>query len=275
MANIDQYSGMLQEIYAERGQLVFAQSSVAISSGSTNTRITIYPYAGPFIPKGARVLVKPRFTNNTIAVTLEDDLDTADTTIVTESFVPSFDIPAKTNIYFNNFDLVSFANKRFYTKSFQIFETGNSHGNDLLLDPSAPSQFTINSGVTLTDSTAYANNFASSFSVMNVPSFKPVLERIIYTTSSDGGTNEDWTLSVWKQSINKNSNTAPTINIIDSQEFIAQNDSNYVHYVENFVADRLTEDSAIILSFKKSGSSQVSSTKHCGQITLIFSYYDA
>jgi hypothetical protein len=134
--------------------------------------------------------------------------------------------------------------------------------------------------VTLTDSTSYANNFASSFSVMNVPSFKPVLERIIYTTSSDGGTNEDWTLSVWKQSINKNSNTAPTINIttiniIDSQEFIAQNDSNYVHYVENFVADRLTEDSAIILSFKKSGSSKVSSTKHYGQITLIFSYYDA
>ena len=86
MANIDQYSGMLQEIYAERGQLVFAQSSVAISSGSTNTRITIYPYAGPFIPKGARVLVKPRFTNNTLAVTLEDDLDTADTTIVTESY---------------------------------------------------------------------------------------------------------------------------------------------------------------------------------------------
>lgn len=275
MANIDQYSGMLQELYVERGQLALAQSSVAISNGSTNGRITINTYAGPFIPKGARLLVKPRYTNNVIAVTLLDDLDTGDTTIVTENFVPSFDIPAKTSVFFNNADLVSFANKRFYTKSFQIFESGNTHGNDLLLDPTSPSQFTINSGVTLTDSTAYANNFASNFSVMNVPSFKPLLERIIYTTSSDGGTNEDWTLSIWKQNINKNSNTAPNINLIDSEEFIAQNDANYVHFVENFVNETLTEDSAIILSFKKSGTSKVSSTKHYGQITLIFSYYDA
>ena len=101
------------------------------------------------------------------------------------------------------------------------------------------------------------------------------MERIIYRCSSDGTTNEDWTISLWEKPVNNNSATATNISLIDSEEIICQNDENYVHSIETFIDYDLTEGAAIIPSFKKSGSKQTSSTKHYAEITLIFSYYDA
>ena len=283
MAYIDQYSGMLQEIYAERGQLALAESTTAISSGVATTRIFINAYAGPFLPRGSSLLIKPRYTNNILSVKLSADLDTGDTAIDFDSFTPSFDIPAKTSLFFNNANAISFENKRFFVEHIHLFETGTTHGNDLLINSQEPGggKYNHNSGTTLTSGSSYNNNWATKFSVLNVPSFKCKLERVIYSCSSNGTTDEDWTISLWKKPINANSSSASAITLINAEEIICQNNQSYVHYIERFsdemdIADTyLDAQTAIIPSFKKSGSKQTSSTKHYADITLIFSYYDA
>ena len=283
MAFLNQFKGMLTDILIERQQLVLAETTSDIPSGTATTRLTINAYAGPFMPKGSTIVAKPRFTTNSINLTLDDDLNTGATQIELKSFTATFDIPDKTGLYYNSGNAISFQNKRFFVEHLHMFETGQTHGNDQLINSDSPGSgvFNYNSGAALTDGSSYSNNWGTKYSVLNVPSFKCKLERIIYSCSSDGTTNEDWTISLWKKPINANSATASNITLLNSEDIICQNDSNYVHYIERYkddmdIADTyLNAQTAIIPSFKKIGSKQTSSTKHYADITLVFSYYDA
>ena len=277
MAFINQFKGMLTDIFLERQQLTLAESTTAITSGTASTRILIYAYNGPFMPKGSTMLAKPRFSTESITLTLSTDLDSGDTTINFDSFTPTFDLPAKTGLFFNSANALSFENKRFFVENIHMFETGQTHGNDQLINSQEPGggQYNHNSGAVLTSVSSYSNNWGSKFSVLNIPSYKCRLERVIYSCSSDGTTNEDWTISLWKKPINANSATASNITLINAEDIICQNNASYVHYIEAELNEDLDAGMAIIPSFKKSGSKQTSSTKHFADITLIFSYYDA
>ena len=277
MEYLKRYSGMLQDINGERAFNIIAIINTAITSGATVIRVNINSYTGPLMPKGSSILIKPRFTDSVKIAILSSDLDTGDTTIDLESFTAPFDIPANTRVFYNNFYALNHIYKRYFVEHLHMFETGQTHGNDQLIDSESPGSgvFNFNSGAALSDGSSYSNNWGTKFSVLNAPSFKPKLERIIYRCSSDGTTNEDWTISLWEKPVNNNSATATNISLIDSEEIICQNDENYVHSIETFIDYDLTEGAAIIPSFKKSGSKQTSSTKHYAEITLIFSYYDA
>lgn len=277
MAFINQFKGMLTDIFLERQQLTLAESTTAITSGTASTRILIYAYNGPFMPKGSTMLAKPRFSTESITLTLSTDLDSGDTAINFDSFTPTFDLPAKTGLFFNSANALSFANKRFFVEHIHMFETGQTHGNDQLINSQEPGggKYNHNSGAELTSGSSYSNNWGSKFSVLNIPSYKCRLERVIYSCSSDGTTNEDWTISLWKKPINANSATASNITLINAEDIICQNNASYVHYIEAELNEDLDAGMAIIPSFKKSGSKQTSSTKHFADITLIFSYYDA
>lgn len=277
MAFINQFKGMLTDIFLERQQLTLAESSTAITSGTASTRIYIYAYNGPFMPKGSTMLAKPRFSTESITLTLSTDLDSGDTSIIFDSFTPTFDLPAKTGLFFNSANALSFENKRFFVEHIHMFETGQTHGNDQLINSQEPGggKYNHNSGAILTSGSSYSNNWGSKFSVLNIPSYKCRLERVIYSCSSDGTTNEDWTISLWKKPINANSATASNITLINAEDIICQNNASYVHYIEAELNEDLDAGMAIIPSFKKSGSKQTSSTKHFADITLIFSYYDA
>ena len=277
MAFINQFKGMLTDIFLERQQLTLAESTTAITSGTASTRILIYAYNGPFMPKGSTMLAKPRFSTESITLTLSTDLDSGDTAINFDSFTPTFDLPAKTGLFFNSANALSFENKRFFVEHIHMFETGQTHGNDQLINSQEPGggKYNHNSGAELTSGSSYSNNWGSKFSVLNIPSYKCRLERVIYSCSSDGTTNEDWTISLWKKPINANSATASNITLINAEDIICQNNASYVHYIEAELNEDLDAGMAIIPSFKKSGSKQTSSTKHFADITLIFSYYDA
>ena len=277
MEYLKRYSGMLQDINGERAFNIIAIINTAITSGATVIRVNINSYTGPLMPKGSSILIKPRFTDSVKIAVLSSDLDTGDTTIDLESFTAPFDIPANTRIFFNNFYALNHIYKRFFVEHIHMFETGTTHGNDLLINSQEPGggKYNHDAGTTLTTGSSYSNNWGTKFSVLNVPSFKCKLERIIYSCSSNGTTNEDWTISLWKKPINPNSTTASTITLINEQEIICQNNASYVHYIEVELNENLDAGMAIIPSFKKSGSKQTSSTKHYADITLIFSYYDA
>ena len=277
MSFINQFKGMLTDIFLERQQLTLAESTTAITSGTASTRILIYAYNGPFMPKGSTMLAKPRFSTESITLTLSTDLDSGDTAINFDSFTPTFDLPAKTGLFFNSANALSFENKRFFVEHIHMFETGQTHGNDQLINSQEPGggKYNHNSGAILTSGSSYSNNWGSKFSVLNIPSYKCRLERVIYSCSSDGTTNEDWTISLWKKPINANSATASNITLINAEDIICQNNASYVHYIEAELNEDLDAGMAIIPSFKKSGSKQTSSTKHFADITLIFSYYDA
>lgn len=277
MSNLNRFTGMLIDINNERMLNVIGKINTAISSGASVSRVFIDAYNGPLMPKGSSIQIKPRYTSEVKLGVLSSDLESGDTQIDLESFTAPFDIPANTRIFFNNFYALNHIYKRFFVEHIHMFETGQTHGNDQLINSESPGSgvFNFNSGAALTDGSSYSNNWGTKFSVLNAPSFKPKLERIIYRCSSDGTANEDWTISLWEKPVNNNSATATNISLIDSEEIICQNDENYVHSIETFIDYDLTEGAAIIPSFKKSGSKQTSSTKHYAEITLIFSYYDA
>ena len=283
MSNLNRFTGMLIDINNERMLNVIGKINTAISSGASVSRVFIDAYNGPLMPKGSSIQIKPRYTSEVKLGVLSSDLESGDTQIDLESFTAPFDIPANTRIFFNNFYALNHIYKRFFVEHIHMFETGTTHGNDLLINSQEPGggKYNHNSGAALTSGSAYSNNWGTKFSVLNVPNFKCKLERIIYSCSSNGTTNEDWTISLWKKPINANSSSASAITLINNEEIICQNNASYVHYIERYsdemdIADTyLDAQTAIIPSFKKSGSKQTSSTKHYADITLIFSYYDA
>lgn len=283
MSNLNRFTGMLIDINNERMLNVIGKINTAISSGASVSRVFIDAYNGPLMPKGSSIQIKPRYTSEVKLGVLSSDLESGDTQIDLESFTAPFDIPANTRIFFNNFYALNHIYKRFFVEHIHMFETGSTHGNDLLINSQEPGggKYNHNSGATLASGSSYSNNWGTKFSVLNVPSFKCKLERIIYSCSSNGTTNEDWTISLWKKPINANSSSASAITLINDEEIICQNNASYVHYIERYsdemdIADTyLDAQTAIIPSFKKSGSKQTSSTKHYADITLIFSYYDA
>jgi hypothetical protein len=277
MSNLNRFTGMLIDINNERMLNVIGKINTAISSGASVSRVFIDAYNGPLMPKGSSIQIKPRYTSEVKLGVLSSDLESGDTQIDLESFTAPFDIPANTRIFFNNFYALNHIYKRFFVEHIHMFETGTTHGNDLLINSQEPGggKYNHDAGATLTTGSSYSNNWGTKFSVLNVPSFKCKLERIIYSCSSNGTTNEDWTISLWKKPINPNSTTASTITLINEQEIICQNNASYVHYIEVELNENLDAGMAIIPSFKKSGSKQTSSTKHYADITLIFSYYDA
>ena len=277
MSNLNRFTGMLIDINNERMLNVIGKINTAISSGASVSRVFIDAYNGPLMPKGSSIQIKPRYTSEVKLGVLSSDLESGDTQIDLESFTAPFDIPANTRIFFNNFYALNHIYKRFFVEHIHMFETGTTHGNDLLINSQEPGggKYNHDAGTTLTTGSSYSNNWGTKFSVLNVPSFKCKLERIIYSCSSNGTTNEDWTISLWKKPINPNSTTASTITLINEQEIICQNNASYVHYIEVELNENLDAGMAIIPSFKKSGSKQTSSTNHYADITLIFSYYDA
>jgi len=283
MSNLNRFTGMLIDINNERMLNVIGKINTAISSGASTSRVYIDAYNGPLMPKGSSIQIKPRYTSEVKLGVLSSDLESGDTQIDLESFTAPFDIPANTRIFFNNFYALNHIYKRFFVEHIHMFEQGGNHGNDLLINSQEPGggKYNHNSGAALTSGSAYSNNWGTKFSVLNVPNFKCKLERIIYSCSSNGTTNEDWTISLWKKPINANSSSASAITLINNEEIICQNNASYVHYIERYsdemdIADTyLDAQTAIIPSFKKSGSKQTSSTKHYADITLIFSYYDA
>lgn len=283
MSNLNRFTGMLIDINNERMLNVIGKINTAISSGASTSRVYIDAYNGPLMPKGSSIQIKPRYTSEVKLGVLSSDLESGDTQIELESFTAPFDIPANTRIFFNNFYALNHIYKRYFVEHIHMFEQGGNHGNDLLINSQEPGggKYNHNSGAALTSGSAYSNNWGTKFSVLNVPSFKCKLERIIYSCSSSGTTNEDWTISLWKKPINANSSSASAITLINNEEIICQNNASYVHYIERYsdemdIADTyLDAQTAIIPSFKKSGSKQTSSTKHYADITLIFSYYDA
>ena len=283
MSNLNRFTGMLIDINNERMLNVIGKINTAISSGASVSRVFIDAYNGPLMPKGSSIQIKPRYTSEVKLGVLSSDLESGDTQIDLESFTAPFDIPANTRIFFNNFYALNHIYKRFFVEHIHMFETGTTHGNDLLINSQEPGggKYNHNSGANLSSGSNYSNNWGTKFSVLNVPSFKCKLERIIYSCSSNGTTNEDWTISLWKKPINANSSSASAITLINAEEIISQNNASYVHYIERYsdemdIADTyLDAQTAIIPSFKKSGSKQTSSTKHYADITLIFSYYDA
>ena len=76
MSQINQYQGMLSDILIERGASIIGETTTLISSGGSVIRILITAYAGPLMPKGSTIQVKPKYTNNVAVYTLSGDLDT-------------------------------------------------------------------------------------------------------------------------------------------------------------------------------------------------------
>ncbi len=276
MGYSDKYVGLLKTIQFERYKNIYGILSAAISSGTTKTAASIEAYSGVELPRNSKIQLCVPYRYKSITLTLSSALETGDTLINFDSVTFNDDFPAGSSFARLN-DSIENKYKRFFVEHIHMFEQGSTHGNDLLINSFEPGggKYNHNSGNILAAGQNYNNNWGTKFSVMNVPSFKCKLERIIVRCGSNGTSNEDWKISLWEKPVNNNSTSASALALIDDFDITCQNNQSYVHHFEEYINYDLTEGAAIIPSFAKTGSVKRNSTRHYADITLIFSYNDA
>jgi len=174
MSQINQYQGMLSDILIERGASIIAESTHLISAGSSIVRIRITAYNGPLMPKGSTIQVKPNYTNNVAGYTVDSDLDIGDTEIKVINKSNTFDIPAKTNIFFNALNSIQYQYKRFFVEHIHMFETGQTHGKDQLINSQKPGggKHNNNYRAALTRGSSYPNNWSTKLRVLKKTKYK-------------------------------------------------------------------------------------------------------
>lgn len=240
-------------------------------------RMTVYPWAGPPVPKNSYLRIESKGQMHTNLVRTEETITTGQTLVnVTFTNLLPADIPVGSRIKVDDYYYQGRSLKTYFVEHIHLFETGSTHGNDLLINSQEPGggKYNHNAGTTLTSGSAYSNNWGTKFSVLNVPSFNCVLERIIVNGSSNGSTGEDWRITLWKKPINPDSSSSSQITEIEHFDFIfGTTNASYVHNFVNEPNEPLDANTAIIPSFSKIGTKQTSSTKHYADITLIFSFY--
>ncbi len=254
---------------------VVGRTSSAIDPSSMPTRITCAPWSGPKLPIGAKIRIDGKGTWLSVVATLTGTLTTNQTTFnVTFQQTPLGILPTDSPIVIDEVGYHQRKFKSYFVEHIHLFETGSTHGNDLLINSQEPGggKYNHNAGTTLSDGSAYSNNWGTKFSVMNVPDYNCILERVIVRASSNGTTNEDWRLTLWEKPVNNNAATSSQISLINTYDFISQGNASYVHHFDDNIEYELGSGNAIIPSFRKTGTKQTSSTKHYADITLIFSF---
>lgn len=243
-----------------------------VTSGESNVRINVVAWDGPKLPKGAKLRIESngQFYNHVVELT--DSVSPNDTTIDVVSFTPTVSIPADSRIYVSEWDYHDRKFKVYDSLHVHMYHTGSTHGNDYLPNYSHYN-FNVNASSVLTDGASRPNRWNSQFSFFNSPEFDCKIERIIYRTSSDAGTGEDWKIRVWSKPTDENGQANTNLSLIEEHEFISQNNQNFVHAVKSEPDYSMAEGDSLILSFAKSGENKSSSTKFYADIEFIISYY--
>ena len=266
--------GMFRVWLMDRLTNTLAFVATAISSGVASTRIIIEPWQGGTVPAGATLKVEPLNQVNWFFVVLSSPVNNGDTEIVTESFTPTSDLVTSSKISVSEYNYHDRRFKEYNSTHIHFYHTGSSHGNDLL-PTFTQFNWNINAGSVLTDGVSKPNRWGSQFSFLQAPDYKCKIERIIIQGSSNGLADEDWALRFWDKPVDPNGSSNTNMALIRQEDFISQNDQNYVftRVYEPTGGYSMDSNNSLLLTFLKTGSATRSSTKFYADIEVIYSYY--
>jgi len=241
------------------------------TSSLTLSSITIIPSTGTdrLLVSGDVVIVVCADTGFPIQITLNSDvtytgakLNFASTTV--KQLIPAgsiviLDKDYKYRSLFRDYTIVTH----------KLYETGNTHGNTNLIDPSEPTILKVNAGSTWSDGDTLANSYINN-SIFRSPHEGFKLERVTWDVNTDATTGHNCEFSLWAKPITENGNTATDIELIDYFSITSQNDSNYVFNRDIVQTGSYDNNVCLIPAFRKTGSTS-SSDNFYATLTLLIS----
>ena len=264
----------IKELQLNTLQKVIGQVNQTISSGSATTRFDVQQWGGPNLPIGSKIYIHPKGSSSHINLTTTSNVTSGSRTIDVSSFTPGLDILPGSTIHYNEHETNDRMYKVYNSTHVHFYHTGSTHGNDML--PTF-SQFNwnFNAQSVLADNVSKPNRWGSQFAFWVAPDYNCKIERIIMHGSSNGGLNEDWALRYWKKPVNENGTANTLLSLITTHSCTSQNNQNYVftHRYDPSTPYSLDKGDTILISFLKTGTSKVSSTKFYADIEIITSYY--
>jgi len=241
------------------------------TSSLTLSSITIIPSTGTdrLLVSGDVVIIVCADTGFPIQITLNSDvtytgakLNFASTTV--KQLIPAgsiviLDKDYKYRSLFRDYTIVTH----------KLFESGNTHGNTTLIDPSEPSILKVNGGSTWGDGDTLANSYINN-SIFRSPHEGFKLERVTWDVNTDATTGHNCEFSLWAKPITENGSSATDIELIDYFSITSQNDSNYVFNRDIVQTGSYDNNVCLIPAFRKTGSAS-SSDNFYATLTLLIS----
>lgn len=241
------------------------------TSSLTLSSVTIIPSTGSdrLLVSGDVVIIVCADTGFPIQITLNSDvtytgakLNFASTTV--KQLIPAgsiviLDKDYKYRSLFRDYTIVTH----------KLFESGQTHGNTTLIDPSEPSYMKVNAGSTWGDGDTLANSYINN-SIFRSPHEGFKLERVTWDINTDATTGNNCEFSLWAKPITENGNTATDIELIDYFSITSQNDSNYVFNRDIVQTGSYDNNVCLIPAFIKTGST-TSSDNFYATLTLLIS----
>jgi len=270
---------MAQRTNTRLNSYLYNECLAIISEPVVTGPITILDILAPGFTaakNGEVVLLINAITGSSFEVTLGEDITSSLTRLTISSFTVDEYIPRGSMLIHKQDVKWDYIYKESTLSHLHMYQTGNTHGNDLLINPQDPGsgRFTQNSGTIITDGLSKNNNWGARYGFINAPHNGAQIKKIDYIFTTDAGAGENFVFSLWKKPITPNGTTATTFTLIDSYTITSQNNASYVFQstvTPSASLGALTEHDVIIPSIKKEGT-KVSSTKVYGDIELLIEY---
>ena len=260
--------------FTERLDQTIGLIRTAITSGTSVRELAVETWNGPNLPIGSKIIIEPLNQNIRYQATTTTNVTTGSTSIGVDLFNTSSTILSQSKIYFDKFNNHDRMYKQYNSTHVHLYHTGTTHGNDVLPN-FAQFNFNINAGSVLSDGDSKPNRWGSQFAFWVAPDYNCKIERIIMHGSSNGGLNEDWAIRYWKKPVTENGTTATDLSLITTHSCTSVNNQNHVftNRYDPTTKYSLDKGDTILITFLKTGTSKVSSTKFYSDIEILTSYY--
>tara|TARA_R110002020_G_scaffold154529_6_gene334419 strand:- start:1214 stop:2023 length:810 start_codon:yes stop_codon:yes gene_type:complete len=223
-----------------------------IAEGSTKTtiQVNIGNLASGILERAEEITLFDR-TGNVTTLTLSSGVSAGATTISFNSLTFENEIPQGSLLYIaGDRQQNKIANRKLYAHQ-SLYLTAGTNGNDYL-SAFGTSSFSVNSAVQLADGNSKPNRWSAQFPFFIAPSAGTLI-KIKGTASSDAGTGDNATISVWKITPNTGATTNVTIGLINAFSLTSQNNQNHVFDLDLAPLTTLAEGDAIFVSIKRTG----------------------
>ena len=236
--------------YLQTNAIGTINENIAEGSTKTTIQVNIGNLASGVVERNEELILFDT-TGNVTTLTLSNQISASDTTISVNSITFDNEIPQGSLIYIAGDRLQNkIASRRLYSHQ-SIYLTAGTNGNDYLT-AFGTSAFSVNSAAQLANGNSKPNRWSAQYGIFVAPNDCEI-EKIKGTASSDAGTGDDATISVWKITPNTGTTTNVTLALIHAFSLTSQNNQNHVFDLDHEPAYDLTEGDVVFFSIRRTG----------------------
>jgi len=229
-----------------------ASVSAATAAGAATT-LTITAPGIEILKAGDEVIVVTPF-GYAATLTLAGTVTAAGTTLRFTSITFAFAIPISSRIVYTGKNIITQAKTKFVYAQQSLYLTTGTNGNDYL-SAYGTSSFSINTATTLSNGDSKPNRWASQYGIFVAPE-ACTLSKIKGFASSNVGSGDNATISIWKTTPNADATTNLTLTLVKAFDLTSQNNQNHLFDLEDSPTSNntLAEGDIIFVSIKRTGS---------------------